>query len=44
MALISLIARRPRHIHDIEDIKEAIKVLCGDDDDEGSGPKMKINV
>ena len=34
MALISLIARRPRQIHNIEEIKEAIKVLAMDEADD----------
>ena len=43
MALISLIARRPKQIQDIDDIVEAIKVLATDDD-EAAKNQLKISI
>ena len=45
MNLISLIARRPRQIDSLEDMKEAIKVLAPQNEDEEADDKrLKIGV
>ena len=45
MNLISLIARRPKQIDNLEDMKEAIKVLAPQNEDEEADDKrLKIGV
>ena len=45
MNLISLIARRPRSIDSLEDMKEALKVLATQNDDEDAEDKrLKISI